>query len=186
MLFRSEASDVANAVYDKASAVMLSGETAIGKYPVKCVETMSNICKKVEAKLQYWGRIRELPITRKDSETDAVALVTNIAKTLCADLIITYTHTGNSVKKLAGMGAACPIFAVTDNWKTYNKLPLVWNVFPMFMEKEEVIDNMMEKVIIKMKENSIIKDGDVIVLSGGKNFLDGVSESKRIGGIAIV
>ncbi len=183
---RAEASDVANAVYDKASAVMLSGETAIGKYPVKCVETMSNICKKVEAKLQYWGRIRELPITRKDSETDAVALVTNIAKTLCADLIITYTHTGNSVKKLAGMGAACPIFAVTDNWKTYNKLPLVWNVFPMFMEKEEVIDNMMEKVIIKMKENSIIKDGDVIVLSGGKNFLDGVSESKRIGGIAIV
>ena len=182
---RAEASDVANAVYDKASAVMLSGETAIGKFPVKCVETMSNICKKVEAKLQYWGRVRNLPITRHDMEADAVTLVTNMAKELNADLIITYTYTGNSAKKLSGLGTACPTFAVTDNWKTYNKLPLVWNVFPMFMEKEDVIDNMMEKVVLKMKENGVIKEGDIIILSGGTNFLDGVSQSKRIGGIAI-
>ncbi len=183
---RAEASDVANAVYDKSSAIMLSGETAVGKYPIKCVETMSNICKKVENKLNYWGRIRNLPITRVDMEKDAMALVTNTAKELNADLIIAYTHTGNSVKKLAGLGPASPIFAVTDNWKTFNKLSLVWNVFPMLIEKEEIIDNMMEKVISRMKEQNIIVEGDIIVLTGGRDYLNGVSQSKRIGGVTIV
>lgn len=183
---RAEASDVANAVYDKASAVMLSGETAVGKYPLKCVETMSSICKKVEAKLNYWGRIRLLPLSRKNTEEDAAILVTSMAKDINADVIVTYTHTGKSVKKLSGGGIACPIFAVTDNKKTFNKLTLVWNVFPIYMEKEEVIDDMVEKIIAKLKENQVIKEGDVILLSGGKNYLDGVSESKRIGGIAIV
>ena len=183
---RAEASDVANAVYDKASAIMLSGETAVGKYPIKCVETMSSICKKVESKLNYWGRIRSFPISRENTEEDAVILVTRIAKDINADLIVTYTYTGKSVKKLSGGGVSCPIFAVTDNWKTFNKLPLVWNVLPMYMEKEEVIDNMMEKVIFKLKEKQVIQKGDIILLSGGKNYLDGVSESKRIGGIAIV
>lgn len=183
---RAEASDVANAVYDKASAVMLSGETATGKYPIKCVETMSNICKKVEVKLNYWGRVRYLPISRKNTEEDAVTLVTSMAKDINADLIVTYTHTGKSVKSLSGSGGACPIFAVTDNYKTFNKLPLVWNVLPMYMEKEEIIDNMMEKVIAKLKEKQVIQEGDVIILLGEKNYLAGVSESKRIGGIAIV
>ena len=183
---RAEASDVANAVYDKASAVMLSGETAVGKYPVKCVETMSNICKKVENKLRYWGRIRDLLITRQDVESDTIAIVVEIAKTLDADLIITYTHTGNSVKKLAGLGPSSPIFAVTDNLKTYNKLALTWNVFPIYMEKKEKIDEMMEVVIERMKESNIVHEGDVAVLSGGKNYIKGVEKSKRIGGIVIV
>lgn len=183
---RAEASDVANAVYDKASAIMLSGETAIGRFPVKCVETMSNICKKVEAKLHYWGRIREFPVTRDDLEADAVALVASISKRLDANLVITYTYTGNSAKKLAGFGISCPVFAITDNWKTYNKLSLVWNIFPMFMEKEEIIDNMFEKVIDKMKYSNVVTKGDVIILSGGTNYINGVSESKRLGGIAIV
>lgn len=183
---RAEASDVANAVYDKASAVMLSGETAVGKYPIKCVETMSNICKKVESKLNYWGRIRNLPITRSDLETDAVVMVVNTAKELNADLIIAYTNSGRSVKKLAGFGPTSPIFAITDNWKTYNKLALAWNVVPMFIEKEEIIDNMIEKAIYRMKENNIVNEGDLVILTGGKDYLNGVSQSKRIGGVTII
>ena len=183
---RAEASDVANAVYDKSSAIMLSGETAIGNYPVKCVETMSNICKKVESKLNYWGRLRNIPILRCDLETDAVVMVINTAKELQADLILAYTHTGNSVKKLAGLGPGCPIVAITDNWKTFNKLSLVWNVIPMFVEKEEIIDKMLEKAIIKLKEKDLLQEGDLVVLTGGRDYLDSVSESKSIGGLVIV
>lgn len=183
---RAEASDVANAVYDKSSAVMLSGETAVGKYPVKCVETMSNICKTVESKLHYWGRIRHLPITRDNIESDAVTMIISTAKELKADLIVAYTYTGKSVKKLAGQGPSCPIFAITDNWKTFHKLSLAWNVFPMYMNKEEVIDDMMEKVLTKMKENGIVHEGDLVILTGGKDFISGVKQSKRLGGITII
>lgn len=183
---RAEASDVANAVYDKSSAIMLSGETAVGSHPIKCVETMSNICMSVESKLNYWGRIKDTPITRTDIEYDGVNLVVGAAKKLEANSLIAYTNTGKSVKQIAGLGVASTIFAITDNFKTYNKLALVWNVIPVFMEKEEIIDHMMEKAVQKLKYDNIIKEGDLVILTGGRGYIDGVSHSKRIGGIIIV
>lgn len=100
---RAEASDVANAVYDKASAVMLSAETAVGNYPIKCVETMANICKSVESKIRYWERIKDTPITKENMESDSAKLIVYSARKLEANYIIAYTHTGHSVRKIAGL-----------------------------------------------------------------------------------
>lgn len=184
---RAEASDVANAVYDRASSVMLSGECAVGKYPVQCVETMANIAKSVESKIRYWQRIKfDTKVLPENIEEQGVILAVSAAKELEADYILAYTNTGKSVKKIAGYGPKCPIIAVTDNLRTYNKLSLVWNVFPIYMEKHDVIQTMLEKAIEDLKENKTLKKGDKIVITGGKDYIQGVSESKRIGGIAII
>ena len=115
----------------------------------------------------------------------------NIAYTTCAmaehinaDAIATYTHTGNSVRKLAGMGAGCPILAITDDEKTFNQLSIVWNVLPVLIKGEATPEATLEKGIESLKENGTIEEGDVIVLSGGANtFVDTKCEKKVIGGI---
>ena len=121
---RAEVSDVANAVYDRTSCIMLSGECAMGKYPVECVETMVKISNSIEGSVNYWKRfIKKGSFAEKSEDIEK-----NIAYTTCAmaehidaDAIATYTHSGNTVRKLAGMGAGCPIIAVTDDEKTFNQ-----------------------------------------------------------------
>ena len=128
---RAEASDVANAIYDRTSAIMLSGECAQGDYPVECVKTMVKIANRVEPEIHYWKRFsnnEDLDLSNDVTKIAYSACVT--AKNMNADAIVTYTHTGDSVRKLAGLGAGCPILAITDNKRTFHQLALAWNVTP--------------------------------------------------------
>ena len=184
---RAEVSDVANAVYDRTSCIMLSGECAMGKYPVECVETMVKISNTIEGSVNYWKRFIKKGSYCEKSED----LEKNIAYTTCAmaehidaDAIATYTHTGNSVRKIAGMGAGCPIIAVTDDEKTFNKLSVVWNVLPVLVEGESNPSATLEAGIEKLKANGTLEEGDVVVLSGGaQTFVNKNCEKKVIGGI---
>ena len=117
---RAEVSDVANAVYDRTGAIMLSGESAMGKHPALCVDTMVKISKTVESDLHYWKRFAntELAMDRNDIKRHVAYIATATAKNLNADAIVVYTHCGNSARRLAGMGPECPILAVTDDEKT--------------------------------------------------------------------
>lgn len=182
---RAEASDVANAIYDRTSAVMLSGECAMGKYPVECVETMVKIANRVEGDIDYWKKFRENENIDMTTLESKIAYSTSVmAMNLNADAIVCYTNTGDSARKFAGLGVGCPILAITDNKRTYNQLAIVWNVTPIYVEKKDVIDDVVREGIEKLKQKGILEKGDTIVVSGGAKWLETAEDSKIIGGIA--
>ena len=181
---RAEVSDVANAVYDRTGAIMLSGESAMGKHPDLCVKTMDKISKAVEEDIKYWKRFSntELDMSREDIKRHVAYIATATAKNLKADAIIAYTHEGNSARRLAGMGPECPILAITDDEKTYHQLGLSWNVFPVLVEGKANIDETIEAGIEKLKED-ILEKGDVVVISGGAKILNNSTENQVIDGV---
>ena len=180
---RAEASDVANAIYDRTSAIMLSGECAMGKYPVECVQTMDKIAKKVEPTINYWKRFEQNSNIVLNGLDDNIAYSTCIiAKNTNADAIVCYTNTGDSARRLAGMGAGCPILAITDNKRTFRQLSIVWNVEPIYIPAKNSIDDIVEEGLEKLKSKEILESGDKVVLVGGNRYVDGVKDSKIIGG----
>ena len=181
---RAEASDVANAIYDRTSAIMLSGECAQGDYPVECVKTMDKIANRIEPEINYWKRFDEnTDIELNDLEANISYSACVIAKNTNADAIVCYTNSGNSARRLSGMGAGCPILAITDNRRTFNQLSLAWNVTPIFVEKHETIDKTIEAGLQKLQDKEILEKGDMVVISSGSKLLDNDKESKIIGGI---
>ena len=180
---RAEANDVANAIYDRTSAIMLSGECAMGEYPVECVKTMDKIAKRIEPTINYWKRFDQNEnIDIKDLEDNIAYTVCVMAKSVKADAIVCYTSTGKSARRLSGMGAGCPIFAITDNRRTFNQLALAWNVFPVLIEGEEDINLVIEKGIEKHKLKGNIVSRDKVILAGGSKILPAYATSKIFGG----
>ena len=181
---RAEASDVANAVYDRTSAIMLSGECAQGEYPVECVKTMVKIANRVEPTINYWKRFDENENVKLDDlESNISYSACVIAKNIKADAIVCYTNSGDSARRLAGMGAGCPILAITDNRRTFNQLALAWNVTPVLVEKQETIDKTVEAGLKKLQDKEILEKGDTVVLASGSKMLENNAESKIIGGV---
>ena len=182
---RAEASDVANAIYDRTSAIMLSGECAMGKFPLECVKTMSKIAHRIEPEINYWKKFDENKnIELDDLESNIVYSTCVMAKNTKADAIVCYTNSGDTARKFSGMGAGCPILAVTDNRRTFNQLSLAWNVFPVYVEAGANIDETVEKGIEKLKSKGILESGDLIVLAGGNKLLNSAKESKIVSGVA--
>ena len=180
---RAEASDVANAIYDRTSAIMLSGECAQGDYPVECVKTMVKIANRVEPEINYWKRFDEKEPVLNTYEEKAAYSACVSAKIMKADAIVCYTHTGNSARNLAGLGAGCPILAITDNKRTFRQLALAWNVTPIYVDAQENIDKTIEAGIEKLQNKEIVEKGDLLVITGGSQMLPDNTESKTIGGI---
>ncbi len=182
---RAEVSDVANAVYDITGAIMLSGECAMGKYPVECVEAMNKISTAIESSVNYWKRFDKKSTGKyveKDLES-AIAYSTCVtAKHIDADAIVAYTHKGDSIRKLAGLGAGCPIFAITDDEKTYHQLSVSFNVTPVLCKGEATIEDTITKGIETLKSEGILETGDTVVLAGGAKILPNNGENKVIGG----
>ena len=180
---RAEASDVANAIYDRTSAVMLSGECAMGKYPLECVKAMDKIAKRVEPEIRYWTRFDDKYKIELHNLEDNIAYSTCIiARNTSADAIVCYTNTGNTARRFAGMGAGCPILAITDNKRTFRQLGLVWNVHPVYVEPQDNIDKTVELGLEKLKTKGILEKGDQVVLNGGRSYINGVESSKMVGG----
>lgn len=181
---RAEASDVANAIYDRTSAIMLSGECAQGDFPVECVKTMDKIARRIEPEIDYWKKFRENDkVDLSSLERKMTYSVISTAMLVNADAIVCYTHTGNSARYLAGQCAGCPILAVTDNRRTFNQLALAWNVHPVLVEKGESIDDTLEAGIEKLKSKEILEKGDTVVLTGGIGALGKGEAIRTIGGI---
>ena len=181
---RAEVSDVANACYDKTAAIMLSGESALGKYPALCVDTMNRIARAVENHIRYWRRfgMLELDMSKEDIKKHVAYIATATAKNLEADAIVVYTHEGTSARLLAGMGPACPILAITDDEETYRQMALLWGVTPVYVGDEPNIDKTIQKGIEKFKEN-ILEEGDLVIISGGAKILNTNSENQVIDGV---
>ena len=179
---RAEASDVANAIYDRTSAIMLSGECAMGKYPLECIQTMVKIANRVEPDVNYWKRFEDKKIELTSLEDNIAYSACVIAKNTKADAIVAYTHTGDSARRLSGMGAGCPILAITDNKRTFRQLGLAWNVHPVYVDPQDSIDNTVEAGLEKLKQKGILEAGDKVVISGGRSYVNNAKSSKMIGG----
>lgn len=181
---RAEASDVANAIFDRTSAIMLSGECAMGKYPLECVQTMVKIANRVEPEINYWKRFDENKNIELDTyEMKAAYSACVSAKVLNADGIVCYTNSGDTARRLAGLGAGCPILAITDNKTTFRQLGIVWNVYPVYVESKENIEKTIEAGIEKLQNKEIVEKGDTLVITGGSQMLPDNTQSKTIGGI---
>lgn len=181
---RAEVSDVANAVYDVTSDIMLSGECATGKYPVECIKTMVKISKAIENSTDYWDRFYKISFdhNKKDIEDALVYTTCVTAEQIQADAIVAYTHTGRSIEKLASLASKCPIFAITDDEKTYNQLSLVFNTTPVLCKGENSIDETINAGIEKLKNEGELVSGDMVVLAGGASALPKQEKGKVIGG----
>lgn len=185
---RAEVSDVANSVYDMASCIMLSGESAMGDYPVECVETMVKICKAVENSLKYWKRFKnkEHDCNEVDYEYNLNYSTCSTAMDLCAKAIFAYTDTGRTAKMLAGFMPQCPIYVITSNKQICRQLSMVWNTNTILVEQQESIDDMINDGIKIAKEKDYITEGDIVVIAGGASILSGHKHAKlnkTIGGV---
>lgn len=187
---RAEVSDVANAIFDGSSAIMLSGETATGMYPVECVKTMSKIAITTENSIKYWKRFksREYNLKENDYEFNMNYAVCTTAMNICAKAIISYTDTGNTCRMVSSFGPECPIFAITSNAVTYRQLGLCWSIIPKLFEPQESIDKLLHTGVTKLQDENYLQKGDRIVIAGGTKVLtdletNEVSMNRVIGGI---
>jgi len=165
---RAEVSDVANAIFDGADAIMLSGETAAGKYPVEVVETMARIASRAEQALPYADILRRKRVHENLSVTDAISYATcATASNLGASAIITATRTGQTAKMVAKYRPQASIVAATPDEKIVRKLALVWGVYPVLIEDVSGTDDLFEESIQAALDANFINNGDLVVLTAG-------------------
>ncbi len=168
---RAEASDVANAILDGTDAIMLSNETASGKYPVEAVEMMNNIANFTEAEFPYdiW-RQRRKDITSLDDIADAISTAAcGVAEQIGARAIVTSTMSGYTAQQIARHRPSIPIIAVSPREKTKRRVSLVWGVECLEMEEVHSTDEMIVRSLDVLKKQAI-SSGDAIVLTGGVPF----------------
>jgi len=162
---RAEASDVANAVFDGSDALMLSGETAIGKYPTKSVETMNRIILDAEKHAPEWGyRSKDEIVTTTD---DAVA-TTHAARSLANDrnvaAIAVFTRSGRTARLMSKVRPRVPIIAFTPEQTTYHLMPLLWGVIPNLIPMAHSVEEMIERVREACLASGIVRPGQQVVM----------------------
>ncbi len=165
---RAEISDVANAVYDGASAIMLSGETAIGKYPVGAVAAMSRIAEQAERDIDYASRFHGYEFKIKNS-IDAISHATcALSIDIDAALIVVCTCSGATARMVSRFRSPKPILGMTPDQKVWRKLALSWAVTPVMSEEFQSTDVLFYHAARSAKQSGLAKAGDVIVITGGQ------------------
>ena len=165
---RAEATDVANAIYDGTSAIMLSGETAAGDYPVEAVETMVRIALRTEADINYISRLRARNTNEKPSITDAISHTACLmAGDLNATSIVTVTKSGRTARMISKYRPQSPIIGGCMSDKVCRQLNLSWGVIPLKVEEKQDADELFDHVLERSKEAGLIQEGDTVVLTAG-------------------
>jgi pyruvate kinase len=167
---RAEASDVVNAILDGTDAVMLSGETAVGRYPVVATETMAVICANAEAHLPQ-GRLLYDESHIHETITEAISCAAvEIAREVEARAIITATMSGTTARMVARHRPPVPVVAATPNRVTLFRLALVWGVMPVQVAEFRTTDGMVETMVRVAREHGLAAWGDPVVLTAGIPF----------------
>ncbi|MGG7079001.1 pyruvate kinase [Clostridium sardiniense] len=164
---RAEVSDVANAILDGTDAIMLSGESANGSYPVEAVQTMAKIAEEAEKQLKY-----EVAVSQATSHIPAISGVIsratcNAANELQASAIVSSTQSGATAKRLSQCRPECPIIAVTPDETVAKQLAFSWGVYSIVSDRLESTDEMMDKSVEIAKENGFVQNGDTVVIAAG-------------------
>ena len=165
---RAEATDVANAIYDGTSVIMLSGETAAGKYPVEAVRTMARIAERTEEDINYRRRFREHEGTVNRDVTNAISHATcSAAYDLEASAIITVTQSGQTARMISKYRPQMPIIGCTTQMPTYRHLSMSWGVVPVLCEEQNTEDGLFKHAMARSKECGVVQDGDLVVITAG-------------------
>ena len=165
---RAEATDVANAVYDGTSAIMLSGETAAGDYPVEALQTMVKIASRTEQDINYMSRLKKRSILTTPDITNAIAHATcTTAMDLNASAIITVSNSGRTARMVSKYRPACPIIGCSVNKDVCRKMSLSWGVTPLLVELKHNSDELFDHAVVKAEEMGLIKQGEIVVLTAG-------------------
>lgn len=165
---RAEVSDVANAVFDGASCVMLSGETASGKYPLESVSTMDKTLKAAETATNYWKKFKDSSCESKTSITNAISRACcTTAMDLGASAIITVTNSGLTARMISRFRPQCPIVALTESEKVRRQLSVSWGVTPKKGKQFGSTDEIFEEGIKAALETKLVKKGETVVLTAG-------------------
>jgi len=168
---RAEVSDVATAIYDGADAVMLSAESAAGKFPVEAVAMMDAIACEVEADPGYFGRVHYSDVTPGSTTADAMtAAAAAISRTIGARAIVCFTISGSTVRRAARERAALPVLCLTPKLATARRMGLVWGVHAVVTRDVAGFEEMVAKSKRAALRTRIAKGGDSLVLIAGVPF----------------
>ncbi len=165
---RAEATDVANAVYEGTSAVMLSGETAAGKYPVEAVQTMVKIAERAEKDIDYVSRLSKRKINQESTISDAVS---HSACTMAADIkasaIISVSMSGRTVRMVSKYRPESPIIAGCIQSKVWRQMALSWGVTPIYIDKASDSEELFANAIDAAKKSGLVKEGEKVIITAG-------------------
>ncbi|MFN2185623.1 MAG: pyruvate kinase [Anaerolineae bacterium] len=165
---RAEASDVANAILDGSDAIMLSGETAVGHYPVQSVQMMARIAEVTERSMPYADWLQRTEDTFLASVTDAIGQVASeIASDLDAKAIITSTISGATARRVAMHRPVTPIIAPSPSETTCRQLALVWGVQPLLVEQFVDTDTMIATAVGAAQARKLVEEGDLVIITAG-------------------
>ncbi|MEG0585163.1 MAG: pyruvate kinase [Christensenellaceae bacterium] len=165
---RAETTDVATAIYDGTSAIMLSGETAAGQYPVETVQTMSRIALRAEEDINYKKRFKDNEITEIPDVTNAIShAACTTAYDLGAAAIIAVTKTGMSARMVSKYRPSIPIIGSSPDPFVLRQLNMSWGVTPIEVQNKSNADELFEAVANKAKEQGLLKNGDLVVIMAG-------------------
>lgn len=165
---RAEATDVANAIYDGTSAIMLSGETAAGLYPVEALKTMVRITERTEADIDLVARFNSRENLVNPDITNAIAHATcTTAMDLNAAAIVTVTKTGKTARMISKYRPSCPIIGCTPYENVWRQLNLSWGVRPLMLEIKDNTDELFEHAIERAENERYVKQGEITVITAG-------------------
>lgn len=167
---RAETTDVANAIYDGTSAIMLSGESAAGAYPIEAVRTMDRIAQRTEGDIHYDARMRRWENTRENQEEITTAIChacCTTAMDLGAKAIITVTMSGYTAGKISKYQPACMVIGCTVDEVVYRQMALMFGVFPLLINREEDTDKLFAVAVQASVDAGLVNHGDTVVLTAG-------------------
>lgn len=164
---RAEITDVANAIYDGTSAIMLSGETAAGAHPVKAVKTMALIAETTEQNIDYVTHFKKA-VFNKGNITDAISHATvTTAHDLGAKAIITVTKSGSTGRMISKHRPQCTIISCTTNERVWRQTNLSWGIAPLMCEEKNNTDELFSHAVEIARENGLVGAGDTVVITAG-------------------
>lgn len=165
---RAEATDVANAIYDETSAIMLSGETAAGMYPIEALQTMVRIAVRTEQDINYVQRFKQREVMSNPDVTNAISHATcTMAGDLNAAAIITVSKSGRTARMISKYRPVSPIIGGCLTEKVYRQLGLSWGVAPLLLEEKNNAEELFDYAVDVAEKAKMIEKGDVVVLTAG-------------------
>lgn len=165
---RAETSDVANAIYQGTGAIMLSGETAAGAYPVEAVRTMARIAERTEKDIDYSREFKPRRLAERPDVTNAISHATcTTAMDLNAAAIVAVTKSGRTVGRIAKYRPSCPIIGCATHSRVCRQLSLMWGVIPVEMQEEETADDLFDHAVKLTEDKGLISRGDLVVITAG-------------------
>ena len=178
---RAEVSDVANAIFDGTTAIMLSGESAACKYPLESVSAMRDIADFTETNIDFKKKFFEKDLNLGDDFLSAICNAAALtAYQVDAKAIICVTNHGQTAFKISAYRPSCPIIAITVNAKSCRQLNLAWNVYPVYAEKKNTIDELVQYAIDKALETKIVKHGDKVIITGASGVGEAITDTIKI------